>query len=467
MIIMVQQFCNRKRELAFLEGKYRTSGSQLIVLYGRRRIGKTELIREFLQDKKGAYIYCTRESFSENMKTFASQFQELTGKRYFEDIRSLNHLFETLVDVVGEERVVVAVDEFPYLVSAEASVPSQLQKIFDEILLNSNIYLILCGSSMEMMERHVLDYRSPLYGRKTGEWKLEPFTIRDISEVSDLSIKDIFHRWSRFGGTPAYILQSLTNFEQASDLILTKGEPLYNEPISLLREELRESRVYTQLLRYISSGVGRQGKLQDLTGLDKGNISRYLEILGSLGYLERIMPEGRKKGGQYRIRDPFVNFWFRYVYPNLSYLEIGKIEHVKKIIAEDEGSYLGEMFERFIESLVTEGILDLGVGGVSRWWHKEREIDLVGSGNDHAIFIEVKWSDLGKKEARRILDDLRQKIDHTGLKKEKNYLGLICRNVKTAGKPDLRDDEFLLTLNDIDEALRGSESLAVLKSEVK
>lgn len=472
MIIMQQLFLNRKRELAFLNRKYTEPGSQLIVIYGRRCIGKTELIKEFLMDRKGTYIYCTRESFRENMNTFTARFRELTGKRYFEDITSLATLFETLVDVLGDERIVVAIDEFPYLISVEPSVPSQLQKIYDEIITGSNIYLILCGSSMEMMEREVLDYRSPLYGRKTGEWKLEPFSIRDIANSTNLSARDIFLRWARFGGTPAYFLRSVKDhkavsksyLKAASELVLTKGEPLYNEPLSLLREELREPRTYIQLLRHISSGVVKQGKLQHLTGLDKGNISKYLDVLISLGYLERVLPVGRKRGGQYRIKDPFVNFWFRYVLPNLSYLEIGKIEPVMQIIDGDMKTYHGVMFERFVETMIREGTIDLDVVMVSKWWHKDREIDLVGVGKEHAVFVEVKWRDVGEMESRKILNDLRNKIKHTGIKKEKAFFGLICRD---AVGSEHEEDEFILTLNDLDKILQGPGMYPVLPGTVQ
>ncbi len=450
MIIMQQLFINRKQELAFLERKYTEAGPQLIIIYGRRRIGKTELIKEFLKDRKGAYIYCTRESFRENMKTFAGRFLELTGKRYFEDIRRLDIMFESLTDIAGDERIVVAIDEFPYLVSTESSVPSQFQRIFDEILAGTNIYLILCGSSMEMMEREVLDYRSPLYGRKTGEWRLEPFTIRDIADSTGLAAEELFLRWARFGGTPAYFLRSVEDLKASSERVLTKGEPLYNEPVSLLREELREPRAYMQLLRHISTGIVRQGKLQHLTGLDKGNISRYLDILIGLGYMERVMPPGRRRGGQYRIKDPFVNFWFRYVYPNLSYLEIGKIEPVMGMIDRDMETYHGEMFERFVEALIKEGSVDLDVASVSKWWHRDREIDLVGIGREHAVFIEIKWQALGRGESRRTLDGLREKIPHTGIKKDEIFLGLIC---KQAVKAKLKDDEFILTLDDLGKAL--------------
>ncbi|MCK4613494.1 MAG: ATP-binding protein [Thermoplasmata archaeon] len=455
---MKQRFIDRYRELEFLEQKYREKGPQLIVIYGRRRIGKTELIREFLKQKNGAYIYCTTESFRENMRTFAMKFQELTGKRYFEEARSLEYLFETLVDVIGEARVIIAIDELPYLVSVKPSVPSQLQKIFDETLTGSNIFLILCGSSIGMMERELLEYQSPLFGRKTGEWKLEPFTIRDIAHSTGLQVEPIFQRWSRFGGTPAYFIQSIEDMQMATRRLLTKGEPLYSEPLSLLREELREPRSYLQLLRYIASGITRQGKLQQLTGLDKGNVSRYLDILGSLGYVERVIPIGRKRGGQYRIKDPFFNFWFRYVYPNYSYLEIGQIEPVQDFIEKDMERYRGILFERFIEAMIREGTLDLKVAFVSRWWHKEREIDLVGVGRDHAVFIEIKWQKLRRAESRRIIDRLREKVPHTGIDKANHVYGLICRDTV---KPELSDDEFVLTISDLDDILNDPDSFGM------
>ena len=249
---MVQQkFVDRQRELEFLEKKYREDKANLIVIYGRRRVGKTELIKKFLENKKGIYILCSKDSLNENIKELKRKFFEITKREYFLKLETLSFfdIFKYFVEEIGDEKIIIVLDEFPYLIELNPGIVSVFQKIWDELLENTKIFLILCGSSIGMMETEVLGYKSPLYGRRTGEWKVEPLNFRHVKNFFEkYNIEDLFKIYSICGGTPFYLAKldpELTVEENIKRKILTKGEVLYNEPKVLLKEEFRE--------RFISS----------------------------------------------------------------------------------------------------------------------------------------------------------------------------------------------------------------------
>lgn len=287
---------------------------------------------------------CTRDNLAENAKELKRKFYELTGKEYFLKLESTSFfdLFRYLLDEINNERVILAFDEVPYLIEIEKGITSVFQKIWDEFLKDRRIFLILCGSSIGMMETEVLNYKSPLYGRRTGEWKVEPFTFREIMKMFTFPIKECIKLWSVFGGTPFYLDQitpQLSVEENIKRKILTKGEILYNEPKILLRQEFGEPRIYTLILKYLSLGYNSHGELASVTGIEKGNISKYLSVLDETRLIKHVLPLGKR--GIYTINDTFFNFWFRFVYPNLSDLEIGLVDDVFSRISSHINAYYG------------------------------------------------------------------------------------------------------------------------------
>ncbi len=414
---MLQQFVNRRQELDFLEKKYFDGSAQLIIIYGRRRVGKTELIKKFLQGKKGIYLLCTRDSISENVKELKRRFSEFTKKEYFLKLEtdSFFDLFKYFLDEINDEHIVIALDEFPYLIELNKGVVSSFQKIWDELLKDRKVFLILCGSSIGMMETEVLGYKSPLYGRRTGEWKVEPFKFKDMFSVfRNFSLDQLVQIWSIFGATPFYLNQINQNFpleENIKEKILSKGEILYNEPLILLREEFREPRTYTLILKYLSLGYNTLGELSSVTGIDKGNLSKYISELEETRLIEYILPLGQRKRGIYVISDPFFNFWFRFVYPNLSDLEAGLVNEVYQRIFYQLNSYFGLMFEKLIFELVKAKEISLPIPftEVRKWWFKDKEIDLVALDHERkqVIFAECKWQD--NVDAEEIIEGLKEK----------------------------------------------------------
>ncbi len=446
-------FADREMELEFLERKWREDKPQLIILYGRRRVGKTTLIKKFLEGKKGIYTLLTSDSMKENLNEIKYAFARLTGKDYFKDLNvGLTELFRYLVAETGN-KTIIALDEFQYLISLQTGILSIFQKIWDEILSNSKIFLILCGSSVGMMES-ILDYTSPLYGRRTGQWKVNPFDITGIASMfPEKSFEELVKIYAVFGGTPFYLAQvdeRLSVEENIREKILRKGEILYEEPEFLLREELREPRVYKLILKYIALGYTTLGELVSVTGLDRGNLSKYIDVLGRLDVIGYELPYGYKKRGHYYIKDNFFSFWFRYIYPNFGDLEIGRVDDVYGRILNDLNTYYGRAFERLIFEMLKLKILDFGQNSVSKWWHKEDEIDVLAYNDEKMYFFEVKWKDLSFKDAKRILKDLKRKSEIVDFNGDREFY-LIAKNIENKEKINALD------LKDLERVIKNSK----------
>ncbi|WP_297489922.1 ATP-binding protein [Thermococcus sp.] len=441
-------FVNRKRELEFLERKWKEGGAQLIIIYGRRRVGKTTLLKEFLRGREGVYFLATADSMGENVKELAEKFAELTGRGYFKEVKDFGRLFRYLGEEIKNERVAVVLDEFQYLMGLEPGILSVLQRAWDEVLKDTKLFLLLCGSSVGMMER-TLEYESPLYGRRTGQWKVEPFDIKATAEMlPDRSMEELVKTYAIFGGVPFYLdlIKGLSVEEAIKGKVLRKGEVLYEEPEFLLREELREPRVYKLILKGLALGHETLGELVNFTGLDRGNISKYLDVLERLDLIAYELPYGRRKRGRYYIRDNFFNFWFRFVYPNLADLELGLVDEVWGKIEKNLNAYYGMMFERLVREMLRLRILDFGQKKVTRWWHKGEEIDAVVELENGLLFVEVKWSELKKREAERILEELKAKAGRFDVK-NKRFL-LIAKKIEGKG-------EGMMDLEDLERLVRG------------
>ena len=454
---MIQQFINRKSELKFLEKKYSKNSAQLIIIYGRRRVGKTELIKKFIQKKHGLYFLCTKDSLAENTKELKRRFYKLTGKEYFLKLEtnSFFDIFKYLLDEIKDEKLIIIFDEFPYLIEMEKGITSVFKKIWDEVLEDKKIFIILSGSSIGMMETEVLDYKSPLYGRRTGEWKVEPFRFKNIKEIlKKFSIEECVKTWSVFGGTPFYLTKidpNLSVEENIKKKILTKGEILYNESRILLKEEFREPKTYTLILKYLSSGYNSQGKLSSVSGIEKSNLSKYLSVLEETNLIKHVLPLGQRKRGIYVINDPFFNFWFRFVYPNLSDLEIGLVDEVFSRIHPQIKSYYGLMYEQLIFDMIRTRDIQLPFlfNKINRWWHKDKEIDIVALNEQtkEIMFIECKWKE--NVNAEKVLSELKEKSEFVqwNTEKRKEHYAIFAKSFKKKIKEknlhlfDLKDME--------------------------
>ncbi|MEM2865090.1 MAG: ATP-binding protein [Candidatus Bathyarchaeia archaeon] len=458
-------FVNREEELEFLEAAYNSRRPEFIIIYGRRRVGKTELILRFLQYKPGLYFLASTEGDRENIANFKAKCSELIKDPSFAEIEFADwfSLFQALSRNVNfldllREKLVICIDEFPYLIAGNPAIPSIFQKIYDLILKKLNIMLILCGSSVSVMETEVLSRRSPLYGRRTGQWQLNPLSFVNIKDFLNYDIEDQIKTWFVLGGIPEYLLKfdpALPFWDNVKTNILTKGRYLYDEAEILLRMEFREPRNYKLIFKALVLGKNTLGEICNLTGLDKSMVSKYLDVLKNLRLVREEIPitaSPKFKGRLYSLIDPYFNFWFRYVYTNRIDLEAHRQSEVLQRIKADFPNYGGYMFERLIEELLREGRLLRGFSWsrIGKWWHKDEEIDIVALNEQtkNILFAECKWSD--EVDAGSILAGLREKAMLVRWRSKTQIYAVFAKSFKEKFK---EPGALLFDLKDIEEML--------------
>ena len=337
------QFIGRKQELAKLESEYERGGG-FVVIYGRRRVGKTTLIKEFLKGKTGFYFLATEEVESQSMRRLAGVVARTTGssllqRATFDDWLDL---FRTIAEFKPGERKVLVIDEFPYLVKVNAAFPSVLQHAWDEVLRDANVMLVLCGSLIGMMQKHALSYDSPLYGRRSAQMRLAPLSFTDVFAEQRLPFERAVEQYAVTGGIPKYLEffqedgRSLR--EQLEEAVLSKSGFLYEEPNFLLKSESMTSVSYFSIIKAVADGNHKLGKIAGFLGESTSALSPYIANLVDLGFLEKRVPVTEKnpeksRKGLYFIADNFVRFWFHYVYPYKGELELDN----RQIVLDEMG----------------------------------------------------------------------------------------------------------------------------------
>lgn len=377
------------------------------MVYGRRRVGKTALVRRFAQDRPAVYYMATRlperQQLADLARAVGEHFDDpLLRENGFADWRQF---FAWLGR--RREKFLLVLDEFPYLVEANPALPSLWQKGWDESLAATRVRVVLMGSSVAMMERETLAERSPLYGRRTGQLRLEPFAFRDAARfLPRFSFEDQVRAFSILGGIPYY----LTRFDDARPLaenvraaVLEPGAVLREEVEFLLREELQEPRVYFAILQALAQGKRRSSEIANAAGLSHGTLSKYLGVLQALNLVRREVPvtesaPEKSKRGLYEIVDPYVAFWFRHVLSRRSLLEAGRYGEAAAGVLAELDLWASSAYEEICRREVARGLLDerLGVrwAAVGRWWEADREVDLVAFDRTRRCLLvgECKWS---------------------------------------------------------------------------
>lgn len=405
-------FINRKAELAQLSQLYNSDHAELFVLYGRRRVGKTELLRAFCADKPHIFFIATLSSDAEQLATFSQQIYRFSHSEAPTGFTfpSWDAAFQALIDFPMQPRPIIILDEFTYLISGNKTIPSILQKVWDEKLKNTQLMLVLCGSYIGMMETEVLGYQAPLYGRRTASIFLRALDLPSSSLFfPNYSVDEQFLSWAILGGMPYY----LRTFSDSQDVLVNirkhildaQTGALYNEPRLLLMEELREPRNYFSILRAIAQGRTRLNEITQASGVGEAtSVARYLDILQQMHLITRRVPATetqpeKSKKGLYQIDDHFLRFWFRYVQPNQSGLDLGLADAIlKQRIWPDVGHFVSSAFEEaalaFVARLAKKGGLSFLPERVGGWWDREIEIDVVAISQIEKIALvgECKWS---------------------------------------------------------------------------
>lgn len=338
------KFIGRQAELNKLNAEYTRDGS-FVVIYGRRRVGKTTLIKEFLKKKTAFYFLATEELESQSMKRLAGVIARTTKNALLQKATFTDwlDLFQVIADYKPEEKKVLVIDEFPYLVKTNSAFPSILQNAWDEILKDSNVMLILSGSLIGMMKKYALSYDSPLYGRRTAQIRLAPLSFTDIYAVQKMPFAQAVEQYSVTGGVPKYLEffeDGRPLEEQLKDAVLSKSGFLYEEPNFLLKSESLTAVNYFSIIKSIADGNHKLGKIAGALGQETSALTQYLSTLTDLSFVEKKTPITEKnpeksRKGLYFISDNFIRFWFRYVYPYKGELELDNTQIVLDEIDKD------------------------------------------------------------------------------------------------------------------------------------
>ncbi|ASJ16233.1 ATPase [Thermococcus chitonophagus] len=442
-------FINRERELKFLEELWEKDNS-FLPIYGRRRVGKTRLMKEFIRDKPAVYYLARISTYQDNLREFSRAVLDKFPSRYLSEA-SFSRFYEIFQYLAEKGKLVVVIDEFPYLIQSDRKVLSEFQYIVDEIVRTSNLHLFLVGSSIGMMEEHVLGQKSLLYGRRDGQIKLSPLSFFDSWKLLGVSIEEAVRIYGITGGIPAY-LELFKKFEDVKRLAFDKRGFLYAEGDFLLSSELREPRVYKLILKAIAEGRRRFNEISNFTGIPRSNLFKYVEILERLGFLRREIPitaKPKTKNTLYRINDNYLAFYFRFIERYREEIELEGLDFWDEFL-EDYNSYLGWIFEdvakEFLVRLNKAGKLPFRFTKIGRWWHKNEEIDVVALNEREkkALFVEVKWKELDAREVKGIFKDLERKAELLGLDEWEKFYGVVAKKISGKGKMtgftwDLRD----------------------------
>ncbi len=444
------RFVGRRAELAFLEGQWRKRGAQLIVVTGKRRVGKTYLLNQWIRQKPAVYYLADRRPEREQLREVARRLGA-----YFDDAFVARKGFDDWLEVFAylktkvTRRFALVIDEYPYLATNNAATSSLFQKGWDETLHALPVYVVLCGSSIAMMVSETLAQSAPLYGRRTGDVRIHPLDFEEVVELlpKKLSFEERVEVYATLGGMLGY----LAHFDMLkADLeynvreeILSPGAFLFREVEYLLSEELREPRNYLAILAAIAQGNRKFGQIVNATKLPPTAPKGYLDVLAELELVEREVPvtepmPHKSKKSLYGLQDPFVALWFDIVYPYRSDLELGNTQPSIERFRKSFPAVMSRAYERIARETIRKAPdLPFPLHRVGRWWDSGHEIDVLGLNADVNGLLagEVKWSNqpLGSE----VLATLRARTAHVqwGRRERREAFALFSKSGFTA---DLR-----------------------------
>ena len=404
-------FVGRERELKKLNDMYKSEQFEFAVLYGRRRVGKTTLIREFMKDKQGVYYMSVEGAKKENLNGLSralltqGSLQKSTAE--FHDYEALLNYVDSIA--LSGHRVILAIDEYPYLAASYTAISSMLQSHIDCCWKDSRIFLILCGSSMSFMEEQVLGYKSPLYGRRTAQFKIHPFTFFESRQMlMNFSQEQQAVLYGVTGGIPEYLSrvnEKLSMDENIIQLFFDESGRLFEEPVNLMKQELKEPMTYHSIVSAIASGASKINEIATRTGLETSGCSNQLSSLIALGIVCREVPvtePATSRKTLYHLADSMFLFWYRFVRPNASSIIRGVGEQVyQTLVLPQLSDFMGQVFEEMCRQYLflpeIYQALPFPIGEIGRWWgnnprvRRQEEIDLMSVSDEKALFCECKW----------------------------------------------------------------------------
>lgn len=412
-------FIGREHELNTLNKLYNSDKFEFAVIYGRRRVGKTALISEFTKDKDTIFFTGVETNAKQNLDNFSRCIMEYnTGIASGASFNSFQMALEYVFELAKTKRIVLVIDEYPYVARASKSLASTLQLLIDKNKDASKLFLILCGSSMSYMEDHVLAYKAPLYGRRTAQFKINPFEFLEACRYfENFSDEDKALAYGIVGGTPQYLMQlddKLSIEENIKNTHLNPSSSIFEEPTNLLKQEVREPAIYNAVITAIATGSSKMNEISNKIDEDTSVCATYIKNLITLGIVKKESPYGKKSTRKtiYSIEDNMFHFWYRFVPENTSIISRGAVDLAYSRIAPELSSYMGSVFEdickQYLWKLLLEGKCAVNFTDLGRWWganpktKSQEEIDIMGTDKDTALFAECKWTnekvDLGVLE---------------------------------------------------------------------
>ena len=454
----VNGFYGRVHELELFNQKVKSNKAEFLVLYGRRRVGKTQLCLEFLKNKenKGAYFLATQEKEKYNISNFKKELAESLNDDIF---LSLKDNWEDIFKYLStkKERLTIVVDEFPYLIKSNSAVVSIFQRVWDLYLSKSNIFLVILGSSISIIENEVLSYQSPLYGRRTAQYNLQKLDFKTLNKFyPNYSFENLLLIFATLDTIPFYLNifdKNISFYKNLEKYFFVKDSILYEEGDFLLKEEFKEIMVYKSILKEIAIGNTKFNEISLNAKIEKTKLTQYLKNLQVLRLIKKEVSFGedilKSRKSIYSLNDNFLTFWFKYVLPNKDIIEKNKPEELVKIVQNNISDYLGYVFEQVVKEYMS---IVFNISLCQRWWFKEDEIDLIGLNkvDDIMYFIECKYK---KRQAGiNVLEDLRKKSTLVRFKSKKKVFVIVSKSgftnkLKISAKN--QDDVILVSLKDL------------------
>jgi len=465
-------FFGREKELGILQKACDSEKFEYIVIYGRRRVGKTSLLNEFVKKNPAIFLSCVEQNDELNRRMFIDSVCSYFGypsSLKFDDWSSAFDFFDSLMEKDSSGRkFLLILDEYPYAAKANPSLSSILQNRIDKVWQeNKRLKLILCGSSLSFMQDEVLSEKAPLYARQTKQFEVLPF---DYSVTKDffphMSNEERIATYGILGGVPLYLAQfqdGLSLKENIQEALLEDGSVLFEEPINLLKAEFQEPYFYNSLLSAIASGASTLNEIATKVQEETSKVGKYLESLRKVHIVERILPYGEKeksRKGVYTISDNYFAFWFRYIFAHQGQIQFMGPEAYANKIMETLDAFLGHAFEKtceqYIQKLAQNGKLPFIPNGIGRWWgnnpiqKKQDDVDILGRDGKRGLFVECKFRNepFDLKEFHNLLDASEIFTDI----KEKYYLVIVKSSYTEAVKKEAFQYPIkLLTIEDMFE----------------
>lgn len=432
-------FVGRERELADLNRRYESGQFEFAVIYGRRRVGKTTLINEFIKDKECILYSATETNSKQNLAELSRSIYAISEDYNSSESSFTNFqaAFETVFKIADNRRIIFVIDEYPYLAGCSKGISSVLQLLIDRYHENSKLFIILCGSSMSFMENQVMGYKSPLYGRRTCQYKIRPFEFDEAKRYySKFKGEDIATIYGITGGIPLYmsLMNDRLSVEQnIKDNFLTPNAYLYEEPTNLIKQECRDASQYNSIISAIANGASRLSEICTKTDLDTSLATSYINKLIGLGIVKKELPfdATNSRKAIYVLEDSMFIFWYKFVQNNTSVINRGFADIVYKKIEPQITGFMGAVFEeickQYMWQLLIQERVPIEFTDLGRWWgtdprtRSQTEIDIIGkSDTDDYLFGECKWTN--EKVDLAVLETLISRSELFNCKNKHFYL---------------------------------------------